>query len=151
MNALSPIFDMAWVWLVAGAVAMLLEIVVAGVYLFWIGLGAMLTGLVLFSLPRLPLWAQITVFIVAMFASIGIGIWGTRRQKANMASATLNSGMKALLGQSAIAIDAFAHGQGRIRVQDTSYPARLEQGDVKAGDRVEIVGLEGGCYIVKPG
>lgn len=150
MSMLAPIFDVAWVWLVVGGVAMLLELLVAGVFLFWLGLGALVTGVVLLSLPDLPLWAQITVFIIAMFASLGIGIRVTRRQKGNAASSTLNLGMKALVGHSAVAVDSFVHGQGRVRVQDTTYQAKSQGAEVKAGDRLEIVGVEGNCYWVKP-
>lgn len=57
----------AWSWLLLGAILLLLEILVPGVFLLWIGLAALVTGLVSLQLWSLDIWTwqvQVVVFLV---------------------------------------------------------------------------------------
>ncbi len=51
-----------WHWIVLGIVLVLLELVVPSFTIFWFGLGAILTGLLVAILPWLPLEWQLLVF-----------------------------------------------------------------------------------------
>lgn len=144
MTWLTSIFDAAWGWVIAGALLMLLEIFASGVFLFWIGLGASTTGLAFMLFPEAPLWGQIVVFIMAMFASIGLGIAMTRRNKGRDGDALLNTGMASVVGSTAQVVEPFVANYGRIRVQDTTYRAYSEDATLKAGDHVQILGVHKG-------
>jgi len=54
-----------WHWILLGIVLVILELVVPSFTIFWFGLGAILTGLLLAVLPGLPLEWQLLVFSVS--------------------------------------------------------------------------------------
>ncbi|MEK6202326.1 MAG: NfeD family protein [Desulfobulbaceae bacterium] len=51
-----------WHWIVLGIILVLMELVVPSFTIFWFGLGALLTGLLLAILPEISLKWQILVF-----------------------------------------------------------------------------------------
>lgn len=54
-----------WHWIVLGVILILLELVVPSFTIFWFGLGALITGLLLAFLPGMALKWQVLVFIGA--------------------------------------------------------------------------------------
>ena len=136
-------FDWTWAWVIFGAVLAGLEILIPGMYLLWIGLGAVAVGLVLARYPDLPLAWQMLVFAVSMVSSIGFGFWIQRRSGRSKQSKFLNRELKAMIGQSYLAIAPFSVGHGRIKVQDSSYAAVSDEA-IEAGDVVEVVAIVDG-------
>jgi membrane protein implicated in regulation of membrane protease activity len=88
-----------WNWLIFGIILMALELIAPGVFLFWLGLAALLVGLVSFALN--PSWqAQILMF--AVFAAAAVPLW--RRVVRNHSAASksnpfLNKRADALVGR----------------------------------------------------
>jgi inner membrane protein len=136
-------FDWTWAWIILGVIIAGLEILVPGIYLLWIGLGAAATGVVLARYPDLPLAWQMLVFAVSMVSSIGIGFWIQRRSGRSRGARLLNREMKAMIGQSYVALTPFEVGHGRIKVLDSSYAALSDEA-IAAGDVVEVVAIEDG-------
>ena len=61
-----------WNWLIFGFLLMALELIAPGVFLFWLGVAALLAGLVSFALH--PSWqAQLLMF--AVFAAAAVPLW----------------------------------------------------------------------------
>jgi len=61
-----------WNWLIFGFILMALELAAPGVFLFWLGLAALLVGLVSFVIH--PSWqAQLLMF--AVFAAAAVPLW----------------------------------------------------------------------------
>ena len=89
----------AWNWLILAVILMALELMAPGVFLFWLGLAALLVGLVSFVLH--PSWqAQLLMF--AVFAAAAVPVW--RRlvrgaSRADDSSAFLNRRAEALVGR----------------------------------------------------
>jgi inner membrane protein len=136
-------FDWTWAWIIAGAIVAGLEILVPGIYLMWIGFGAVATGLVLARYPDLPLEWQILVFAVSMLSSLGIGFWIQRRSGRTRQARFLNREMKQMIGQTYVAVGPFVVGRGRIKVHDSSYAAVSDEA-IAAGDIVKVVAIEDG-------
>ncbi len=136
-------FDWTWAWIIVGAIIAGLEILMPGMFLLWIGLGAVATGLVLARHPELPLAWQMLVFAVSMVSSIGLGLWIQRRSGRTRGSRFLNRELRAMIGQSYIATAPFTVGHGRIKVQDSSYAAVSDE-RIEAGEVVEVVAIEDG-------
>lgn len=139
---IEQIFDFTWGWIIAGVILAGLEIVVPGVFLLWIGLGALAVGLILSLAPDLPLAWQALVFAGAMLASLGLGFWVQRRSGRGREARLLNRELQGMVGQHYLAITPFTAGHGRIRVADGSYAAVGE--DIAEGDEVEVVAIEAG-------
>ena len=61
-----------WNWLIFGFILMALELAAPGVFLFWLGLAALLVGLVSFALH--PSW-QTQLLMFAVFALAAVPVW----------------------------------------------------------------------------
>lgn len=140
MSWLQTAFALPWWWWIAGVALVGLELLVPGVFLLWIGLGAVATGVVLWLLPDLPLAWQVVALVVLMFASLAAGARWQRR--ANRDGPRLNEELQALVGQRLPSLTDFEHGRGRVRVADSSYAA-VAEGPVAAGELVEVWAVEG--------
>jgi membrane-bound serine protease (ClpP class) len=96
-----------------------------------------------FAAPHISVVAIVamTVLIVAFFVFVlgkGIGAMGRR----------VSFGVESLEGGSAIALSDLAP-EGLVRMAGEEWSARAEQGTVKSGERVQIVGREGLWLIVR--
>lgn len=142
MSGLEELLVSPWFWLVGGLVIAGLELLAAGVFLLWIGIGAMIVGLALLLFPGMSTTAQLLVFALAMLGSIGLGFVIQRRSGEPQAS-EINRELHAFVGRHCEAASDFATGRGRIRVGDTTYGAIGEE-SIRAGEIVEIVAAEPG-------
>jgi membrane protein implicated in regulation of membrane protease activity len=140
---MATLFANPWYWIIAGAVLAGLEIVVPGVLLLWIGLGAVLVGLLLAAIPDLPLAWQLLVFAGAMIASISSGFFLQRHGRSAQAASPLNRELEGLVGRQLLAAVDFSVGQGRVRVGDTTYPA-IGEDSIAAGTSVRVVAIDAG-------
>jgi len=131
----------SWNWLILAAALMALELIVPGVFLFWLGLAALLVGLVSFVVY--PSWqAQLLMF--AAFAAVAVPAWrqlarGTRQ--ADAANTFLNRRAEALVGRVFTLEKPIVDGAGTLRIDDTVW--RVAGPDTPAGSRVKIVRADG--------
>ena len=136
-----------WNWLILAAVLMALELIVPGVFLFWLGLAALLVGLVSFVVY--PSWqAQLLMF--AAFAAVAVPAWrhlarGTRQ--ADAGNIFLNRRAEALVGRVFTLEKPIVDGAGTLRIDDTVW--RVAGPDTPAGSRVKIVRADGANLTVK--
>jgi membrane protein implicated in regulation of membrane protease activity len=127
-----------WLWVAAGIVLMALEMLAPGVYLLWIGLGALATGVLVLgaAIPSLDL--QLTAFAgFALLAGIG-GYFVYRRSPATSDRPDLNRRAEQLLGREFNLEEPIVNGIGRARIDDTVW--RVHGPDLAAGARVRVVG-----------
>src|SRR6201999_3915211 len=61
-----------WNWLIFGVILMALELAAPGVFLFWLGLAALLVGLLSFAIQ--PSW-QLQILMFAVFAAAAVPLW----------------------------------------------------------------------------
>ena len=62
----------SWNWLIFGILLMVLELAAPGVFLFWLGLAALLVGLASFAFN--PSW-QLQILMFAIFAIAAVPLW----------------------------------------------------------------------------
>ncbi|MBR0828921.1 NfeD family protein [Bradyrhizobium manausense] len=129
-----------WNWLIFGFILMGLEVFAPGVFLFWLGLAALLVGLLSFVFH--PAWqAQLVMF--AVFAAAAVPVWrrlARGRTDAN-ASPFLNKRADALLGREFTLEKPIIDGSGTVRLGDTIW--RVAGPDTPAGTRVKVVQVDG--------
>ncbi|MDO3384825.1 NfeD family protein [Gilvimarinus sp. SDUM040013] len=140
-----------WLWVVGGIALAALEIILPSFFLLWLGVSAIVVGVVSAVLPldlstQLFLWAVLSMAcLVAWFR------WVAPRMKDKT-----RSGMayEKLLGQTATVLD-FNESTGRGQLR---FPAPLLgedewrficQEDVKSGDRVAVTEVSGNDLVVK--
>lgn len=145
---MDAIFSNPWYWMIAAGVFFIIELMAPGVFFVWVGLGALVTGLVLAALPDLSLTTQIIVFVIAMTASVLLGI-KIQARSAKKRPTHINAGLDQYVGRSVTAEQDFVGGKGRIRMEDTTYSA-LCDAPITAGSHVKIVEVRNGAFVVSP-
>ena len=135
-----------WNWLIFGVILMALELMAPGVFLFWLGLAALLVGLVSFAFT--PSW-QVQILMFAVFAAAAVPLW-RRLSRSNAApsadSPFLNKRADALVGRVFTLEKPIVDGAGTVRIDDTVW--RIAGPDVPAGSRVKIVQAHGASLTV---
>ena len=130
-----------WNWLIFGVILMALEVAAPGIFLFWLGLAALLVGLVAFGLH--PSW-QVEILLFAAFAIAAVPLW-RRMARSNSAVSEsnpfLNRRSEALVGRVFTLEKPIIDGAGTVRIDDTVW--RVAGPDTPAGTRVRIVQASG--------
>lgn len=136
-----------WIWASIGLVLAGLEMIVPGVYLIWLAVAAIITGVLTFGLG-LSLGSQVVIF-----ASIAlIAVFSARRflrdTPIESADPLMNQRGHRLVGETALVTQAFDGGTGRIKHGDSEWLARGP--DLDVGARVRITGSDGAILHVVP-
>jgi inner membrane protein len=135
-----------WNWLIFGIILMALELIAPGVFLFWLGLAALLTGLVSFAFT--PSW-QVQILMFAIFAAAAVPVWrrvARHSAAGNANSPFLNKRADALVGRVFTLEKPIVDGAGTVRIDDTVW--RVAGPDAPAGSRVRIVQADGASLTV---
>jgi membrane protein implicated in regulation of membrane protease activity len=140
-------FEAHWVWITLGLILAALEMLVPGVYLIWLAVAAIITGLLTFGLA-LGLPFQIVIFVslslIAAFSAKRI----LRDSPIESADPLMNQRGSRLIGDMATVTQAFAGGTGRVKHGDSEWLARGP--DLDTGEQVRITGSEGAILLVEP-
>ncbi|MCC8194445.1 MAG: NfeD family protein, partial [Deltaproteobacteria bacterium] len=122
-----------------------LEIVVPGVFLLWIGIGALATGCIVGATGIISWEIQCLIFVPLAFLSLFMG----RKfilKAAPSEDTTLNRRLTTYIGRRAEVVQAIVNGKGRIRLGDTLW---IVQGpDCPVGSQVTVTGVDGSELIV---
>jgi membrane protein implicated in regulation of membrane protease activity len=134
-----------WNWLIFGFLLMALELLAPGVFMFWLGLAALLVGLVSFAIN--PSW-QTQLLMFAMFAIAAVPAWRyfARSTGSRSESPFLNNRTKALIGREFTLEKPIVGGTGTVRIDDTIW--RVAGPDAPAGSRVRVVQADGASLTV---
>lgn len=135
-----------WVWIGLGLLLAALEIMVPGVYLIWLAVAAIATGVIAFVLDLgLPFQVVNFVFLALILAFSAKRF--LRDRPIIGADPLLNNRGGRLVGETAIVTQAIDGGSGRIRHGDSEWIARGP--DIAAGERVRIIGSDGAILLVE--
>jgi membrane protein implicated in regulation of membrane protease activity len=135
-----------WNWLIFGFILMALELLAPGVFMFWLGLAALVVGLVSFAFS--PSW-QTQLLMFAVFAVAAVPLWRRFALRSNAASQTnpfLNKRTDALVGREFTLEKPIVDGTGTVRIDDTIW--RVAGPDAPAGSRVRVVRADGASLTV---
>jgi membrane protein implicated in regulation of membrane protease activity len=130
-----------WNWLIFGFILMALEVAAPGIFLFWLGLAALLVGLLSFAIH--PSW-QTQLLMFAVFAAAAVPVWRRLARSDTSVSASnpfLNKRADALVGRVFTLEKPIIDGWGTVRIGDTIW--RVAGPDAPAGSRVKIVQADG--------
>lgn len=140
-------FDAPWVWVTIGLVLATLELVVPGVYLIWLAVAALITGLLTFVLD-LGLVVQVINFIfLALIAAYSAKRF-LQDRPIESSDPLMNNRSGRMIGQTAVVTQALDGGSGRVRFGDGEWIARGP--DMEIGARVRIIGSDGTKLLVEP-
>ena len=129
-------------WLIAGILLMLLELLVPGLVVIWFGIGALFAGFVAFL--GVGSGVQIAVFLVVSILSLVF----VRKFFASDEESQ-GVGAERLVGKECTVVEKISPGKyGKVKVEGELWLA--ESGDdCETGKKVKIVSIEGTHLIVK--
>jgi len=135
-----------WNWLIFGFILMALELAAPGVFLFWLGLAALLVGLLSFAIH--PSW-QLQILMFAIFAACAVPLWrriALTNRTVVRDNPFLNRRADALVGRVFTLEKPIIDGSGTVKIDDTVW--RVAGPDAPAGSRVRIVQADGASLTV---
>jgi inner membrane protein len=135
-----------WNWLIAGLILIGIELIAPGVFMLWLGLAALLVGLLSFVVS----WSwQLQALAFAVFAIAAIPLYlrlgGRRLEQTDQPF--LNRRADALVGQVFTLEKPIIDGSGTVRVGDTVW--RVAGPDAPSGTRVKVVTADGAALRVE--
>ena len=135
-----------WLWMIGGVLLLATEILVPGVFLVWIGIAAIVTGLfaLLFGIG---VAGQLGLFALYAVVAVMAGRRFYAVKTADSVDPLLNNPGVRLVGRRVTVVQAVDEDSGRVRVGDSEWSAR--GGPAAPGERVRITGVEGNCLIVE--
>jgi membrane protein implicated in regulation of membrane protease activity len=136
-----------WKWIILGAILLALELAAPGAFMMWLGLSAVLVGILSYIWADLSWQWQGVAF--AAFAVASIPLW--RRFAHNVEPPEerpfLNRRTEEMVGKIFTLDKPIVDGGGTIRVGDTVW--RVSGPDCAAGSRVRIARVDGANLVVE--
>jgi inner membrane protein len=135
-------------WLIAGVLLAITELLAPGVYLVFFAVAAAITGAIALLFPDLGIGGQLIGFTAWSLVTVLIGRHWYRNFPVPTSDPLLNDRVARLIGEVVTVVEPIEHGRGRVRVGDGEW---LAQGpDQPAGARVRITGGTGSTLLVEP-
>jgi len=146
MTDLIGTIEPRWTWWIAAVLLAAAEIFVPGVFLIWLAVAAMVTGLCVLLFDP-PLAASLGIFALSAIASIYAGGMLYRRA-ARPADPLLNNRAARMVGARVTICEPIAAGEGRATDGDSYWLARGP--DLPAGTIAVVAAVEGNTLLVEP-
>jgi membrane protein implicated in regulation of membrane protease activity len=136
----------SWNWFILAALLLLIEILAPGMFMLWLGLSAILVGII----SSAVVWSwQAQLIAFAVFAIAAVPAWRhfARKVEKPAESPFLNRRAEGYVGREFTLDKPIVGGVGTIRIDDTVW--RVTGPDVPAGSRVRIARAEGAALMVE--
>ena len=140
-----------WAWWVLGIVLLILEVLLPGVFLVWIGIAAIITGALSLLLWDQVLWTWQLQWLVFAVLSLVAALIGRRIVSSRDGASDqphLNQRGQSLVGRTATLEQPISEGRGRIRLDDTMWS--VQGPDLPVGARVRVTASNGRDLNVEP-
>ncbi len=135
-----------WSWIILGVVLLAIEIVAPGSFILWLGIAALVTGILAFVLALA--W-QTQLILYAVLAVLAVAGWwfysGGRRVRGP--EPVLHRRSEMYVGRVFTLGEPISGGQGRVHIEDTVW--RVTGPDLPAGTKVRIAAAEGAVLRVE--
>lgn len=135
-----------WNWLIIGLVLMSIETFAPGVFMLWLGLAALIVGLLSFGIA----WswqAQVIAFAALAIAMVPLWRYYSVRNARPTDKPFLNRRAEGLIGRVFTLEKPIVDGIGTVRIDDTVW--RVSGPDAPSGSRVKIVSADGASLRVE--
>ena len=136
-----------WHWLILAVVMIILEMLMPGAYLLWMGVSAIFIGALMYVFPEMVFLVQILIF--AMLSVISVVMYRSYRKKTPLVTdePALNRRGEQYIGRSFTLKEPIVNGEGKIIVDDTTW--KITGRDIDAGETVRVVAVEGSTLVVE--
>jgi inner membrane protein len=139
----------AWSWIILGGILLAVELIAPGTFILWLGVSAILVGLISFVIDWN--WQEQGVgFVILAVASLVMWwrlIRPARRDEDASDQPFLNRRAQGFVGREFTLEKPIVDGAGTVRMGDTVW--RVTGPDCAAGSRVRIARAEGATLFVE--
>ena len=136
-----------WAWLIGGIILLALELAMPGSFLIWLGLAALVVGIVslVVDLSWQVAWIGFAALAI-VFLLVGRRLFSAERTTSDRPH--LNERGQALVGRRLTLTEPIVDGEGRVRIADTLW--RVRGPNLAAGTCIEISKADSATLIVVP-
>ena len=136
-----------WTWLVLSVVFFVIELVAPGAFMLWLGLSALLVGIISLFVDW-PWQYQLVAFAVFALASLPIWRRLAHRVEKEGDQPFLNRRADAFVGREFTLEKPIVAGTGTVKIDDSIW--RLAGPDCPGGSRVKVVRADAATLVVEP-
>lgn len=136
-----------WHWLLLGVVFLTLEIFAPGVFFMWMGAAAGIVGVALWLFPGMGWEVQVLAFALLSIVSVVAGRKWLDRHPIETEQPSLNRRGEQYVGRVFTLQEPIVHGQGKIKVDDSTW--KIQGPDCAVGANVKVVDVDGVVLVVK--
>jgi membrane protein implicated in regulation of membrane protease activity len=135
-----------WTWLILAGAFFVVELVAPGAFMLWLGLSALLVGIILFFVAWPWQW-QFVAF--AIFALASIPLWRRFAHRVEKVGDQpfLNRRADGIIGREFTLDKPIVSGTGTVKIDDTIW--RLSGPDCPGGSRVKVVRADAATLVVE--
>ena len=140
-----------WSWLIFGVILMAIELFMPGVFVVWIGLAAVISGIIFSIFTDLTLSYQLLTFAILSIICVILGwyIYGQVLTKSSRKDyQTLNNGAESFIGNEYSLLEDVVNGRSKAKVGDTVWLVQAPDG-LKQGAKVIVESVDGVVLKVK--
>lgn len=135
-----------WGWLAFGLLLAVGEMVIPGVFMIWLAIAAILTGLIAWLVP-IGLAVQVATFAILALIAVFAGRNWLRRHPVESADPLMNDRGGRAVGELVVITHAIDGGTGRARLGDSEW---LVKGpDAEPGTKMRVAGHDGAILLVE--
>jgi hypothetical protein len=134
-----------WLWFALAVILFVLESIVPGLHFVWFGLSAVIVGVIALATPLGWEWQLIAFALIALAAVFWVR-QRSREESAKPDVPDLNLRGAQYIGRVVRIEDAIVNGRGKVRVGDTVWVAKGDDGP--KGASVKVTGADGTVLVV---
>jgi membrane protein implicated in regulation of membrane protease activity len=136
-----------WHWWILALGLIILETVLPGTFFLWMGISALLLGVIVWLAPAIGWEGQLVLFaLLSLVSIVGWRMW-QRRHPEESDHPTLNRRAEQYIGRVFTLETPIENGFGKVRVGDSLW--RAQGRDMAAGQQVRVTSVDGVVLVVE--
>ena len=138
------------VWLIIAGVCFIIEMMTVGFFVFWFGIGALLTMIISLIFPD-NLILQTSIFIIS--STLLIFCTKPLVKKLSKSDKKVATNAYSIIGKKGIVVQDInpTHGVGQIKISGEVWSAKTNDGSIiEKGSEIEVTEIDGVKAVVKP-
>jgi len=136
-----------WHWLILAVVLIILEMLIPGAYFLWMGVSAIFVGALMYVFPEMVFLIQILIFSVLSVISVIMYRSYRKNNPIVTDEPALNRRAEQYVGQSFTLKEPIVNGEGKIKVDDSTW--KITGADIDAGETVRVIAVDGMTLVVE--
>lgn len=142
--------DPALIWLIIGALLIIIELFAPGVFLLWFGIAAIITAIFTWLMP-IDIGMQIIIMSITSVISALVGrmVYKKLGDTTDTSKEPINERTARYIGMVTQTEEAITDGRGRVKVEDSSWLCECAV-DLPVNAKVRVIGANGTVLIVEP-